>query len=401
MKRVLFVDDEPKVLDALRRLLHGTRRQWEMAFVAGGHEALDYLAQYPCDVVVTDMRMPGMDGSELLRRVRELYPATVRIVLSGQCDMDTVLRSLGPTHQFLTKPCNSETLKRTVARACDLRDRLADQQVQQFVSRIEGLPAEPHLLASISAELASAAPSLRRLGELIAGDPACTLLVLQLVNTGFFGTPRRVADPLQAVNLLGVETLRAVTGLGHLFFALEAQHPRAELCRQIFEHSQAVALLARQIAQAEGASPALCCDAFAAGLLHDVGLLAAVWSIDVECPASLAWALDWKAEEKSFQTTHADAGAYLLALRGLPDELIEAVACHHHPQRSGAAGFTALTAVHVADALVRQAGCGMQFSHNPVDEPYLQRLGLDHRLAQWRQFCSEVLQSEVLQEVRQ
>jgi CheY-like chemotaxis protein len=72
MKRVLFVDDEPKVLDALRRLLYAMRRQWEMAFLAGGQEALAYLAQHPCDVVVTDMRMPGIDGSQLLRQVRQL-----------------------------------------------------------------------------------------------------------------------------------------------------------------------------------------------------------------------------------------------------------------------------------------------------------------------------------------
>ena len=396
MKRVLFVDDEPKVLDALRRLLYAMRRQWEMAFLAGGQEALAYLAQHPCDVVVTDMRMPGIDGSQLLRQVRRLYPATVRIVLSGQCDMETVLRSLGPTHQFLTKPCDSEVLKRTVARACQLRDRLADQKVQECVSQVEALPVEPETFALIRAELASGKPSLRRLGELIAADPACTLSVLQLVNTGFFGTPRRVSDPAQAVNLLGAETLRAVASLEHLFFPLEQQHPQAAVCQEIWEHTRAVAVLARKIAQAEGASPATCCDAFAAGLLHDIGLLAAVWLPADNCSASLPWVLDWTAEEQSQHTTHGDVGAYLTALRGLPDELVEAVACHHHPGRSDAAGFTALTAVHVADALVRQAGFGMQLPDDPVDESYLQRIGLDHRLGQWRQLCAELLQ-EVLQ----
>jgi len=396
MKRVLFVDDEPKVLDALRRLLHAMHRQWEMVFLAGGQEALDYLAQHPCDVVVTDMRMPGIDGSRLLRQVRQLYPATVRIVLSGQCDMETVLRSLGPTHQFLTKPCDSEMLKRTVARACQLRDRLADQKVQECLSWVEALPVEPETFALIRAELAADEPSPRRLGELIAADPGCTLLVLQLVNTGFFGTPRRVADPAQAVNLLGMETLRAVASLGHLFFPLAPQYPQAEVCQKIWNHSRAVAALARKIAQLEGASPTVCCEAFAAGLLHDIGLLAAVWLPAADCSASLPWVVDWRSEEQSQQTTHGDVGAYLIALRGLPDELVHAVAYHHHPGRSDCAGFSALTAVHVADALVRQAGFGVQLCDDPIDESYLRGIGLDHRLGQWRQLCLELSQ-EVLQ----
>ncbi len=396
MKRVLFVDDEPKVLDALRRLLYCMRRQWEITFVAGGQEALAALQQGPFDVVVTDMRMPGMDGGQLLRQVAQLHPATVRIVLSGQCDMETVLHSLGPAHQFLTKPCDSEMLKRTLARACDLRDRLADQKVQEFVSRVEALPVEPDIFAQIKAELASAEPSLRRLGELAANDPACTLLVLQLVNTGFFGTPRRVCNAAQAVNLLGIETLRAVTGLEHLFFCLEPQHPHAAVCREIWEHSQAVAAMARNIAQAERASPDTCCDAFAAGLLHDVGLLAAAWLPADRCPLSLPWAADWTAEEQSLPTTHSDVGAYLIALRGLPDELVDAVAWHHHPARSAASGFTALTAVHAADVLVRQAGCGARCGGGPLDESYLRRIGLEHRLPRWRELCSDLLQ-EVLQ----
>ena len=83
------------------------------------------MGQQPCDAIGADMRMPGMDGAQLLTEVMRRHPRVVRIVLSGQSDQETRLRAAGPTHQFLTKPCTEETLRTTVARACSLRDLLA------------------------------------------------------------------------------------------------------------------------------------------------------------------------------------------------------------------------------------------------------------------------------------
>lgn len=124
MQRILFVDDEPRLLSGLRRMLHAMRGQWRMEFAGSGVEALTRLVEQPFDIVVTDMRMPIMDGSELLRLIRERFPSIIRMVLSGQCDREAVLKTVGPAHQFLTKPCNSEMLKESLNRASRLRDRL-------------------------------------------------------------------------------------------------------------------------------------------------------------------------------------------------------------------------------------------------------------------------------------
>ena len=121
MIRVLFVDDEPRVLGGLRRMLRPMRHEWQMEFAQGGPEALDALAEQSFDVIISDMRMPGMDGGELLTEVMRRYPETVRIMLSGQSNKETVLRSVGPTHQYLAKPCDPELLKRVIARAYALR----------------------------------------------------------------------------------------------------------------------------------------------------------------------------------------------------------------------------------------------------------------------------------------
>ncbi len=114
MHRILFVDDEPKILSGLRRMLRSMRHDWEMEFAEGGLRALELFEARPFDVVVSDARMPGMEGSELLERVRREYPDTVRMILSGQCSRDSVLQCVGATHQFLSKPCDAETLKATV-----------------------------------------------------------------------------------------------------------------------------------------------------------------------------------------------------------------------------------------------------------------------------------------------
>ena len=141
--RVVFVDDEPYVLQALSRLLRPMRAEWHMEFASSAAAALEILAQGPFDAVVTDMRMPGMDGAELLDEVKRRHPHVVRIVLSGQADQASVLRSLGSTHQYLSKPCDPETLKQTLVRACAVRMLLADDALKQVVSQLGSLPSLP------------------------------------------------------------------------------------------------------------------------------------------------------------------------------------------------------------------------------------------------------------------
>jgi DNA-binding NtrC family response regulator len=136
-KRILFVDDERKVLDGLQRMLRSMRSEWEMESAISGQEALEILEGKPFDAVVTDMRMPGMDGRQLLEQVKNLHPQVVRIILSGYTDKDLILNSVGLTHQFLSKPCDPEALKTTIARACAMRLLLEDESLISVISKIE------------------------------------------------------------------------------------------------------------------------------------------------------------------------------------------------------------------------------------------------------------------------
>jgi len=117
MTRIIFVDDEPKVLNGIRRFLYPMRREWDMSFACSGAQALEIMSHGPFDVIVTDVRMPGMDGTELLARVRDLHPAVVRIVLSGHSDRDLRLKAAASAHKYLSKPCGAESLRTTIAGA--------------------------------------------------------------------------------------------------------------------------------------------------------------------------------------------------------------------------------------------------------------------------------------------
>ncbi|MDZ7616471.1 MAG: HDOD domain-containing protein, partial [Patescibacteria group bacterium] len=353
LERILFVDDEAKLLGGLRRMLHGLRREWFMEFAESGTAALDQLDHQPFDVIVTDMRMPGMDGSELLRRVAEQFPGLVRIVLSGQCDRLEVLKAVGPAHQFLTKPCDSETLKAALGRACRLRDRMTAPGPKELVSRVESVPCLPESLAALENACTTAAGADERIGPIIASEPGIAARVLQLVNSGFFGSPRKTVDPTHAAKLLGQERLRELVESSSAFSSPPLVEPLRGFAADTIEHSRAVAAAAGRIAELESDDAQLIANARWGGLLHDVGLLAFIqqspdrladlWGESAAQAASVV-----ERERQVFDADHAAVGAYLLALWGLPDSLVEITALHHTPCESTDREFSALTAVHAA-----------------------------------------------------
>jgi CheY-like chemotaxis protein len=208
MRRILFVDDEPKVLAWLERMLRSMRHEWEMEFAKSGPEALEALAARPFDVVVSDMRMPGMNGTQLLAEVMQRHPQVVRIILSGNADHETGMKSVGPAHQFLTKPCDVEVVKTTVGRACALRDLLADERLRLLVSQMQSLPSLPSLYEELVRELQLPNASLKRVGEIISKDVGMTAKILQMVNSAFFGLRREVSSIGRALTLLGLENVK-------------------------------------------------------------------------------------------------------------------------------------------------------------------------------------------------
>jgi HD-like signal output (HDOD) protein len=396
-QRILFVDDDPNVLQGVRRMLHRMRHEWDMAFAENGHEALELMACTPFDVVVSDMRMPGMDGTQLLTEVKQRYPHIVRIILSGQSDRETILRSVEVTHQFLAKPCDAEMLKSTIARACALRDLLADETLKQLVAGIQTLPSLPTLYLEVVEAVQAPDSSLEQVGKIIEQDMGMTAKILQLVNSAFFGLRRQVSGPVEAVGLLGLDTIQALILSIQVFANFDQAEMGSLSIDALWSHSMAVSALAKRIAKAENCKRKVIDDAFMAGLLHDVGKLVLAANLPQDYDQALALAqaegmAEWEAERATLGATHAEVGAYLLGLWGLPEPMVEALAFHHCPSACPHHTFGPLTAVHVANALMREDDAADATEPSVrVDGEYLAALGLGDRLARWREDYQSIL----------
>ncbi len=398
-KRIIFVDDEPNVIDGLRRMLRKQQSEWDMEFASGGSEALEKMAASSFDVIVTDLQMPGMTGFELLERVIEEHPDAARIVLSGSGGETATSQALRVAHQYLAKPTDPETLKKAIARACPLEHIVRNERIRAAVASCEKLPSMPTLCAEITRAVESETSDARDIAEIISRDMAMSAKILQLVNSSFFGIGRRVSSVEQTVALLGVIRIKGLVLTDHVFkaFALPRRLDGFSM-EALWYHSLVVAEVARLISKAEKQVGDRPDQAFTAGLLHDVGMLVlACQHVDEFEEVLRTVEADRRpiceAEMDLLNVTHAEIGAYLLGLWGLPMRLVEAVALHHSPNEIAYDGLCALSAVHAADALVsdveRSESNGAERLFAPkLDMAYLERVGLAHRLERWRELAN-------------
>ena len=390
MKKLIFVDDEPMVLNGLRRALHEMRQEWEMTFLDNAEVALQTLDNAEYDAIITDIRMPIMDGAQLLEQVKERHPAVMRIVLSGQSSRETVLRSIAPAHQFLSKPCDPEELKRRLKQAFAMRDLLCNESVKTLVSSLRSIPSLPALYDELTAELHGEDVSLARIANVISRDVGMAAKILQLANSAFIGVRGQVSNVVQAISLIGTETVRTLVLSVHVFSHFDRSSDATVWLPPLWEHSIAVASLAQQIAMFERTSKSVAEDSFTAGLLHDVGkvvLLAELGSryrqILESRDTTPNAVVDM--ERELLGCTHAQVGAYLMSIWGLPGPLVHAVAFHHQPSDTGETIFSSLTAVHVADAFTSENHTSLLIHDVDLDWIHLDQANLRSRLANWRE----------------
>ncbi len=357
MKRILFCDDEVKITDGLRRMLRRQRKEWDMVFVNSGREALEAMAKQHFDVLVTDMRMPGMDGAELMLKVQAMYPGTVRIVLSGYSEVEAALRAVPVAHQFLTKPCDPEVLKSIVQRACALHALLEDSKLQGILGGIDSLPSLPKHYHMLTKALADPEVDVEELASIVEQDAGISLKILQLVNSSFFALSQTISDISQAISYLGTNMLRNLVLGVEVFRGFKECDPKvAEAISKEQQHALLVSRIAQKIMQRMDKDRTLSEHAFIAGMMHDIGRMIMAIHLPEQFNETNrlvekegGWVFPY--EEKIMGVTHAEVGAYLLGLWGMPYPVVEAVANHHHPSRVSARRFDALAAVHLADSL--------------------------------------------------
>jgi len=352
-KTILFVDDEQNIIDGLRRMLRPLRHEWRVALANSGPEALEILEKADFDVIVSDMRMPGMDGAQLLTLVKERHPDIVRIILSGFTEIGQAMRAIGVAHQFLSKPCSPEILKAIIQRAVDLRERLNADPVRRAIGDIDGLPPLPETFRRLREALITEDVDLDHVASIVEEDASLTSKLLQLVNSSLFGLARPVKNMHEATNFLGITLLRDLTLTTETFRTFEKfTFPKGFSLSRHMAHSTLAAQIAREIAGGRGPGD----EAFLAGMLHDLGTLVMATKMpeafeEIAQVCATTGEPRFLVERRILGTNHAEIGAYLLGLWGLPDSIVEATAFHHEPALLPHTDLSLLEIVHVATSL--------------------------------------------------
>lgn len=353
--RILFVDDEPHVLKGLRRSLLEREDQYDIVFCGSAAAALDELARQPADVVVSDMRMPCMDGSQLLEEVRRRHPGAIRVILSGYAESQSILKTVAVAHVYLAKPCDSETLVAAIARPLALRRLLTDPGLLAVIGAVSSLPSLPELVVKIGDEVRSPRASAASITKLLCQDVAMTAEILKITNSAFFGLGAQVTTALQAVRTLGMETLHALVVELGLFQQFRGSPTMAPLLTTLNHYSLRLGRMAERIARAAGCDEATSTAAQCAGMLSSIGCLIFLDRHPEHCRKALAAMGPGiplaTAEKMVLGASHNLVGAYLLGLWGFSDEVVEAVAFAAEPGAAPERDNSVLTALHVAMAL--------------------------------------------------
>ena len=381
MTRLIFVDDEARVLDGLRRSMHCMREHWEMRFASSAADALQQLALEPAEVVVSDMRMPDMDGAQLLAEVMRLYPGAIRFILSGQSETESVIRATRSAHRYLSKPCDAPTLRAAIERASNLKAQLSNDQLAAMVGGLDALPTPPSTYFRLRECLDDSESGVADVVRILRMDVGLTARVVNLANSGYFGYREPVQTIERAVSFVGTEAISSLV-LGQELFTSDSPValPGFSLER-LGQHSFQSAAWARSVALCEGLSASFADRAFLAGMLHDVGRL--VFAAR-KPPAAEHDRNAWLDETATQMEAHHDAvGGYLLGLWGFPEAIVEAVLWHHRPSECRESSLGLCGSIHVGDQLAH--GTDAPAAHSRGLEPgYLESVGLAARWPLWQ-----------------
>ncbi|HLG58660.1 MAG TPA: response regulator [Vicinamibacterales bacterium] len=394
MKRILFVDDEVNVLDGLRNVLRKQRREWDMVFAIGGQAALDELERAPFDVIVSDMRMPGMDGAALLQKVKDRYPAIARIVLSGHAEREAVMRTLPVAHQYLSKPCEEEQLRSVITRTCNLQALLHDETIRSVIGHFDALPSAPQLYSEITEAAARSNTTLAVVSRIVEKDPALVAKVLQLVNSAYFGLAHRVTSVQQAVQFLGLDLIKGLAMTEHVFAGATFSPIEGFSVEGLQRHSLLIARVAKKAMDNSPRSD----EVFAAAIVHDIGKILLACGFPDRFGEVVRMARErgqpfHQVEPEVFGTTHAEVGAYLLGAWGLPFAMVEAVAYHHRPELVPDGEREVLMAVYLAEAFIEARGTGTGAATPPLRPGVLETSGLTAAdVAHWHAVARQQLE---------
>jgi HD-like signal output (HDOD) protein len=394
-KRVVFLITDPSERENVRTGVAAQEDGWDKIVTGSLEEAVTAVQAAPVEAVVVEHRRGDPSGSKLLDWVLEHCPEAARLIVAEPAEREEILRAVSASHQFLPRPVTPEILKGTIQGARLLDAAMPNEVLFTLAERIKVFPPLPSLYFRVLNELGSPNYSSQTVAEIVSRDLAMTTRLLQVINSGFYGLPRRITDLTEAVNLLGQETVKSLIVGIQLFLEHDHIKPLYFSIHQLWQHSNSVAHAARLITQMETGDRERADEAYTAGLLHDLGKLVLANNFETQHNKVQQIARDsrrplWEVEAEEFGVSHAELGAFILGRWGMPVELLEATAFHHRPGWRGGLEFSTLTAVHVANVIeheLRAPPHGMVAS--ALDLPYIDSIGLMGRIDSWKDCIRE------------
>ena len=383
MISILFVDDEVNILEGIRNSLRKRLNLWDVEFAESGQDALIKLAAKKFDIIVSDMRMPGMDGATLLSKVQDIYPEMTRIILTGQADRESMLRAIPVTHQFLCKPISPQDLLAFLDRVCAFYSRIQSDNVRHLVGSIKSIPTRPKTAMKISGFLATGEPSLKDLGMLIEEDPGLCARIIQVANSAFCGRSREVTSISVAISTLGIEFVQALAIANEVFATTPANRHLMPLIEATYDKAFRGGYLAVKFLQNHPESGF----AMTSLLLRDIGLIITATANRSVCDLTLVGqGIDGESlvdlEFKVFGLTHAEVGGHLLALWGMPMKIVEAVTCHHTIGDSTLDPLV-MAAIHVADVATSHHSMTRESLVAKLNREFIERHQLTEKVNEW------------------
>jgi len=393
-RRILFVGGDQTLCQEFQANCLGSESAWTVQHVTNEEEALALCHQQTLAAVVADVNLNGKSGTELLDAFMRRQPRALRIIISDLAEVESTMKCIGHAHHHVLKPCSALTLRHVLEQAFAQETWLPSEPVQGLIAQMREVPSPIKAYTQMVEEMKSPACSLQKIAQLIEQDPAVTAKVLQLANSAVFGLELNVVHPAEAISYIGLETTKAVVLLAHTFSSFDHLRLARFSIEDLWRHSVEVGRMARRVTEMESAGEEMAEKAFVAGLLHDIGkllfaanhggLFGKVLRIAREQRCNL-----WEAEAQVLPGVgHAELGATVLGIWGLPRAITEAVALHHVPWRQGDHAFSPIAAVHVANILDHE--------HHPdpsiilpsqINTSYLKAMGLAGRVEDWRRGC--------------
>ena len=382
--RILFVDDEPLMREFYTMVGSLLGSEYEVFTASSGKDGLTFLQNTPVDIVVSDLVMPEMNGQEFMAAVAREHPESMRIVISAHEDQLTVAQCLMFGHRYFSKPFDLKNLASILKRICRLKHQVGSEKLKRVITGLGALPTPPRLYLRLTEALNSPYSSLEEIGDIVQQDAGLTLKLLQISNSAYFGTQRRILTPADAVQTVGLEILRALVLCIHAFKFYQDKGFKSISTTDLWDHSLRVATAARKLARYENLSENACEETFVSGLLHDIGKLVLAANADADYQLVMersrieGTSVD-QVEWEIFGATHAQVGAYLLGLWGLPEPVVSNVELHHSLDQVSHAGFTPAAAIHIAQFLERSPHRVSQ-----LDTRFLKQIGVENRISEWQ-----------------